>query len=158
KGQTYGGARVLVSGRVTEIVQHPTNTSTIYVASARGGVWKTTDGGLTWTPISDNSESLAIGALAISKSNPQVLYAGTGEGDIYYYRLIANLDSINAAYEGVGILKTTNGGASWVLQGKAGLTGACFYKMAVDPTNENIAFGATNLGLYRTTNGGGAWT
>ncbi|MFL6214566.1 MAG: WD40/YVTN/BNR-like repeat-containing protein, partial [Blastocatellia bacterium] len=89
---------------------------------------------------------------------PQVLYAGTGEGDIYYYRLIANLTSINAAYEGSGILKTTNGGASWVLQGQAQFTGACFYKMAVHATNDAIAYGATNLGLYPTLNGGTTWT
>lgn len=159
RGQTYGGARVLVTGRLTEIVQHPTNAPIIYVGSSRGGVWKTTDGGLTWTPTSDNSESLAIGALDISKSNPQVLYAGTGEGDIYYYRLLYPTSSINAAYEGVGVLKTTNGGTSWVLQNPGmEFTGACFYKMAVHPTNANIAFGATNKGLYRTLNGGVAWT
>jgi photosystem II stability/assembly factor-like uncharacterized protein len=158
KGQTYGGARVLISGRITEIVQHPTNASIIYFGASRGGVWKTKDGGLTWTPMSDNTESLAIGALAISKSNPEVLYAGTGEGDIYYYRLIAPLSSINAAYEGTGVLKSTNAGTSWVLQGKTQFTGACFYKMAAHPTNDNIAFGATNLGLYRTTNGGTTWT
>jgi len=157
-GQTYGSAHVLVSGRVTEIVQHPTNPLIIYIASARGGVWKTIDGGLTWVSTSDNQASLAIGALAISKSNPQVLYAGTGEGDIYYYRLIYPLNSINASYEGAGVLKTTNGGTSWVLQGQSQFTGACFYKIAVNPTNDNIAFGATNRGLFRTTNGGTTWT
>jgi len=156
-GQTYGGARVLVTGRLTEIVQHPTQPNTLYVAASRGGVWKTLDGGLTWNPMSDNAESLAIGALAISKSNPQVLYAGTGEGDIYYYRLLYPLSSINAAYEGIGVLKSTNGGASWTLQGKPQFTGACFYKMAVNPNNENIAFGATNQGLYRTLDGGLNW-
>lgn len=158
-GQTYGSARVLVTGRLTEIVQHPTNALIIYVASARGGVWKTVDGGSTWTPTSDNAESLAIGALDISKSNPQVLYAGTGEGDIYYYRLIYPTSSINAAYEGVGVLKSINGGTNWVLQNPSGqFTGACFYKIAVHPTNQNIVFGATNQGLYRTLNGGTTWT
>jgi photosystem II stability/assembly factor-like uncharacterized protein len=158
-GQTYGGARVLVTGRLTEVVQHPTNASIIYVGAARGGVWRTTDGGLTWTPMSDNAESLAIGALAISKSNPQVLYAGTGEGDIYYYRLLYPTSSINAAYEGVGVLKSTNGGVNWVLQNPGGVfTGACFYKVAVHPTNDQITFGATNNGLFRTTNGGTSWT
>lgn len=157
-GQTYGSARVLVTGRLTEIVQHPTNPLIIYLGSSRGGVWKTLDGGVTWTPMSDNTESLAIGAVAISRSNPQVLYAGTGEGDIYYYRLIYPTSSINAAYEGVGILKSVNGGASWVLQGQAILTGACFYTMAVNPNNDQIAFGASNRGLYRTLNGGTLWT
>ena len=155
---TYGGTRVLVSGRVTEIVQHPTNPLIIYLASARGGVWKTIDGGVTWAPTSDNEASLAIGALAISKSNPQVLYAGTGEGDIYYYRITYPLISVNASYEGVGVLKSNDGGASWILQGHLQFTGSCFYKIAVHPTNHNIAFGATNQGLFRTTNGGGTWT
>jgi hypothetical protein len=84
-GQTYGGTRVIVTGRVTEIVQHPTDASIIYVGTSRGGVWKTEDAGVTWTPKSDNEASLAIGALAVAPSNPHVLYAGTGEGDIYFY-------------------------------------------------------------------------
>src|SRR5262249_46484907 len=77
RGQTYGGARVLVSGRVTEIVVHPTSPATVYLGSARGGVWKTTNGGTTWSPMSDNEVSLAIGALAIAHSHPDTLYAGT---------------------------------------------------------------------------------
>ena len=158
-GQTYGGPRVLVSGRVTEIVQHPTDPLIIYVASSRGGVWKTVDGGVTWTPMSDNTASLAIGALAVSPSSPDTLYAGTGEGDIYYYRLVFPLSSINAAYEGVGVLKSTDGGVTWVLQNTANqFTGACFYKIAVHPTDANIALGATNFGLYRTLDGGTTWT
>jgi photosystem II stability/assembly factor-like uncharacterized protein len=157
KGQTYGGARVIVTGRVTEIVQHPTDPLTLYVATARGGVWKSTDGGITWTPASDHEESLAIGALAIAPSNPQTLYAGTGEGDIYYYRVNFPLSSANASYEGVGILKSTDGGDTWALQGSAEFTGRCFYKMAVHPGNENLAFAASNLGLHRTTNGGANW-
>jgi photosystem II stability/assembly factor-like uncharacterized protein len=157
KGQTYGGARVIVTGRVTEIVQHPTDPLTLYVATARGGIWRSTDGGITWSPQSDHEESLAIGALAIAPSNPQTLYAGTGEGDIYYYRVNFPLSSANASYEGVGILKSTDGGDTWTLQGSAEFTGRCFYKMAVHPSNDNIAFAASNLGLHRTTNGGANW-
>ena len=56
-----GGARIVVTGRVTGIESHPTDPLTIYVATARGGVWKTTTGGTTWTPMSDNAASLAIG-------------------------------------------------------------------------------------------------
>lgn len=156
-GQTYGGARVIVTGRLTEVVQHSTDPLILYVGAARGGVWKSTDGGVTWVPTSDHSESLAIGAVAISNSNPQTLYAGTGEGDIYYYRLLYTLNSVNAAYEGVGILKTTDGGNTWTLQGAAEFTGACFYKLAVHPGDENTAFAASNRGLYRTTDGGATW-
>jgi hypothetical protein len=57
-GQTYGGARVIVTGRVTEVVQHPTDPLTMYVATARGGVWKSTDGGIRWTPMSDHERSI----------------------------------------------------------------------------------------------------
>jgi photosystem II stability/assembly factor-like uncharacterized protein len=160
KGQTYSAARVIVTGRVTDIVPDPTNPMTIYVATARGGIWKTTDGGVTWAPMSDNAISLQIGALDISASSPQTLYAGTGEGNVYYYALNFPLDSINVSYGGSGILKSTTGGTNWTTQGGGvgGLfTGNCFYRVKVHPTNPNTVFAATNIGLYRTTNGGTNW-
>jgi hypothetical protein len=147
-----------VTGRVTELVTHPTDPLTMYVGTARGGVWKSTDGGVTWLPMSDHERSLAIGALALAPSNPQVLYAGTGEGDIYFYRLMYPLSSVNAGYEGSGILRSADGGNTWTLQGDAIFTGACFYRVAVHPSDPNTAFAASNLGLYRTTNGGTTWT
>ena len=156
-GLTYGGASVIFTGRVTEIVQHPTDASIIYVATSRGGVWKTEDAGVTWTPKSDNEASLAIGALALAPSNPQVLYAGTGEGDIFFYTSQFPLSSLNASYNGAGVLKSTNGGDAWALQGSPTFTGACFFRIAVDPSNPDIAYAATNIGLYRTKNGGGTW-
>ena len=68
-----GGSRVNVTGRITGIVVNPTSPSTIYVAAARGGVWKTVDGGVTWSPKSDKEVSLAIGALAMAPSDPNRL-------------------------------------------------------------------------------------
>jgi hypothetical protein len=156
-GQSYGGARVIVTGRATAIVPHPTDPLTIYVGTARGGVWKTTDGGITWTPKSDNEISLAIGTMAISHSSPLTLYAGTGEGNIYYYALNFPLDSVNASYNGSGILKSIDGGNNWTVQGAATFTGSCFYKIAVHPTDPNTVLTVSNLGLYRTTNGGISW-
>lgn len=160
-GQTIGGsARVIVTGRVTDIVPHPTNASIIYVATARGGVWKTTDAGVTWTPMSDNEVSLQIGALAISASSPQTLYAGTGEGNVYYYTTAFTLSSLNVSYGGSGVLKTTDGGASWTAQGSGvgGLfTGKCFFRIKVHPTDPDTVFAATNIGLHRTTDGGTSW-
>ena len=78
-------ARVMVTGRITAICIDPTNPQTIYVGAARGGIWKSTDGGKSWTAKSDNEVSLATGALAMSRSNPQVIYAGTGEGNLERY-------------------------------------------------------------------------
>jgi hypothetical protein len=157
-GQTFGGARVIATGRVSDIAQDPTDAAVLYVATARGGVWKSTDGGTTWIPKSDHEVSLAIGALAVAPSNPQVLYAGTGEGDIYYYSSAIPLSSMNAMHNGAGVLKSTDGGDTWTHQGKPTFTGACFFRIAVDPTNPDFAYGATNIGLYRTTNGGASWT
>ncbi len=156
-GQTYTSARVIVTGRIIEVVVDPCRPDTIYAATARGGVWKTTDGGVRWTPKSDNEQSLALGALAIARSDPQVLYAGTGEGNIYYYTTTSPLSSLNESYEGVGILKTTDGGDSWVLQGSNLFRGACFFRIAVHPTDPRTAFAASNKGLYRSTNAGNDW-
>ena len=156
-GQSVGGvARLIVTGRVTEVVPHPTNADIIYVASARGGIWKTTDGGDTWTAKSDNADSLAIGALAISRSSPDTLYAGTGEGNIYYYVTTFPLASLNESYNGSGALKTTNGGSTWTTQGGGSggvFTGACFYRLKVHPSDPNTVLAATSRGVYRTTDG-----
>jgi photosystem II stability/assembly factor-like uncharacterized protein len=157
-GQALGGARVVVTGRVSGIVQDPTNANNIYVAAARGGIWKTSDGGVTWTPMSDNAASLAIGALAIAPSNALVLYAGTGEGNILFYASNYPLNSLNESYSGSGVLTSSDGGVTWAVQGATVFTGACFYKLAVYPTDANTAFGATSQGLYRTTDAGSHWT
>jgi photosystem II stability/assembly factor-like uncharacterized protein len=148
----------VVTGRVSGIAPDPTNANIIYVAAARGGIWKTMDGGVTWAPMSDNAASLAIGALAIAPSNAQVLYAGTGEGNILYYATNSPLNSLNESYSGSGVLQSSDGGLTWTVQGATLFTGACFYKLAVNPTDANTAFGATSRGLYRTTDGGSHWT
>jgi hypothetical protein len=98
-----GGGSPVVSGRVTALAVDPTNPQVVYLGAAQGGVWKTTDGGSTWTPLTDAQASLAVGSIALDPSNPSILYVGTGEenfsGDSYY---------------GAGILKSTDGGATWI--------------------------------------------
>src|SRR4029077_13726813 len=114
----------------------------------------------TWTPIADNADSLAIGSLAISRSSPDTLYAGTGEGNIYYYVTAFPTSALNESYNGSGVLKTTNGGSTWTTQGGGsggGFTGACFYRLKVHPSDTNNGLAATNRGVYRTTDGGTNW-
>jgi photosystem II stability/assembly factor-like uncharacterized protein len=157
-GQTYGGARVLVSGRITSIVIHPSNPQIIYVGAARGGIWKSTDGGITWHPKSDNEASLAIGALALAPSNPDVIYAGTGEGNLQLYTQVYPHNSSPDSFYGEGVLKSTDGGDTWVpIQGSSIFKGAAFYRTAVDPSNDQTVFAATSNGLFRTTDGGSTW-
>jgi photosystem II stability/assembly factor-like uncharacterized protein len=146
-GQTYSSARVLVTGRVTGIVVDPTNTNVIYMTSAQGGVWKTTDGGLNWVAKSDNEVSLAIGALAMDQSNHLVLYAGTGEGNFS-----------GDSYYGNGILKTTDGGNTWTTLGQATFAGTRFGRIAITPGTPARLFAATGYGLFRSLDAGVTWT
>jgi photosystem II stability/assembly factor-like uncharacterized protein len=85
QGSLSSGARVNVTGRITGIVVDPISPLTIYLAAAGGGVWKTVDGGVTWFATSDNELSLAIGALAMAPSDHNRLYAGTGEGNVFFF-------------------------------------------------------------------------
>jgi len=147
KGQTYGGARVLVTGRVTAIVVDPTDKNVIYLGTAQGGVWKTIDGGKNWIAKTDNEVSLAIGALAMDPGNPLVLYAGTGEGNFS-----------GDSYYGNGVLKTTDGGNTWTALATATFTGTRFGRIAVTPGTPTQVFAATGNGVYRSTNGGTTWT
>ena len=147
KGQTYSDARVMVTGRITAIVVDPINPNTIYVGTAHGGVWKTTDGGLNWVPKSDNEVSLAIGALVMDPGNNQVLYAATGEGNFS-----------GDSYYGNGILKTTDGGNTWTTLGQPTFIGSRFSRFAITPGTPTRLFAATGNGLWRSTNGGVGWT
>lgn len=146
-GQTYGGPRVLVTGRITGIVVDPTAPNTIYCATAQGGVWKSTNGGASWVATSDNEISLAIGALAIDPGNHLILYAGTGEGNFS-----------GDSYYGNGVLKTTNGGASWTALATSTFAGTRFSRIAVTPGTPTRLFAATGSGVFRSTNGGAAWS
>src|SRR5437879_6794879 len=128
-----------VSGRITAIAANPTDANTIYVAPAGGGVWKTTNGGTTWSPLTDIQRTLSMGAVAVARSNPLVVYAGTGEAN--------NSDS----NFGRGILVSSNAGATFTLN--TGLAGVfdtdrmTCSKIVVDSTNANVAYAAmANLG------------
>jgi photosystem II stability/assembly factor-like uncharacterized protein len=156
-GQSMGQARVRVTGRITAIQIDPTNSKTIYVGTARGGVWKSKDGGLTWRPKSDHEESLAIGALAVAPSNPSIVYAGTGEGNVQYNNIAYPFNSIRDSYHGCGVLVSRDFGETWALQGTNEFTSAAFYRIAVHPSDPETAWAATSRGLFRTTDGGTTW-
>jgi photosystem II stability/assembly factor-like uncharacterized protein len=154
-----------LTGRITGIATDPTDPNTIYLAAAGGGVWKTTDGGQMWTPLTDDITAAGVpagvvdfmGAIAVAPSNPQVIYAGTGEAS-------NSLDS----YYGEGLLKSTDGGNTWTLLGNQFFNRRAISKIVVDPNDPNtvyvaVAAYATNglagdTGVWKSTDGGNTWT
>ena len=118
---------IAYSGRITSLAAHPTNSSILFVGTAQGGVWKTVNAGLTWQALTDAQPSLAIGAVAIARSNPNIVYAGTGEAN-------GGCDS----YFGAGILKSTDGGGVWTVVGASSFSGTSISRIIVHPTNPSI--------------------
>jgi hypothetical protein len=145
------------TGRIDGIAADPTNPNIIYVAAAGGGVWKTTDGGTTWTPLTDDQPTTTMGAIAVAQSNPSVIYAGTGEAD-----------NATDSFYGLGILSSSDGGATWNNLGADVFRQKAITKIAIDPTNANTVYAAVsdgsvngalgNDGIWRSTDGGITWT
>ena len=164
--QGYSGYP-LASGRVTGIAADPTNPNVIFLSAAGGGVWKTTDGGLSWNPLTDNQPTLSMGAISVAPSNGNVIYAGTGEANGLSNQQSANV--ANSIFPGMGILVSQDGGATWTLENPGGVfTRTSISKIAVDPTNPAVAYAAVgqpapggldqNTGIWKTTDFGQTWT
>lgn len=142
-----------IGGRVTDIVGDPTDEQTFYVAAASGGIFKTTNGGTTWIPIFDEQPSLSMGAMAMDPSNPEIIYAATGESN-----------TAGFTYFGTGIYKSINAGQSW---SHRGLTETKFIsRVVVDQVNpQKVVVAAMGdqyapgqeRGIYISTNGGTSW-
>ncbi|MCC6317165.1 MAG: sialidase [Gemmatimonadaceae bacterium] len=140
--------------RFTSAVGIPGDHLTYYVGSASGGVWKTTDGGVNWDPMFDREEVQSIGALAIARSDPNVVWAGTGEAHIRSHISV-----------GQGIYKSVDAGRTWTRMGLE-RTGR-IARIVVHPTNPDVvmacalghAYGPQpERGIFRSTDGGASWT
>ena len=152
------------NGQVTAIAVNPNNTKMMYIGTAWGGVWRTRDGGTTWTPIFDHAPSLGIGepgAIAIDPVNTNIIYAGTSNREGSQF-------SGNATQPGAGLFKSTDAGASWVRLGSGYPSGSpsnanIFFNqnidvVIVDPANRQIVYLASNFGFFVSTDGGLNWT
>ncbi len=136
-------------GRTRAVVVHPSDVNTWWAGAVGGGIWKTTDGGNTWSCKTDDLPVLSVTAMDLCKTQPDILYAGTGEG---FY----NGDAII----GDGVFKSTDGGETWSqLSSTASNTNFRYVnRLIVDPDNPNTLLVATNTGVYRSTDGGTSWT
>lgn len=139
---TNGGA-----GRINCIAFHPTNTNVVLVGAPSGGLWKSTDGGSTWSSSTDTLATLGVSAIAFDPSNPQVIYIGTGDRDA------------RDTY-GVGILKSTDGGTTWTTTGLNWTTNQnrVVSAILIFPGTPSTLLAATSNGIWRSTDGGQTWS
>ena len=126
------------SGRATAIAIDPTVPTTVYLGTADGGVWKSTDAGGHWLELTDTQPSLAVGSLTLDPSDPQTIYVGTGE---------ANFSG--DSYFGAGVLKSIDGGATWITL--AGLPSDHVAAVAISPVNRNLLLVCGDSGVWRGT-------
>ena len=144
------------AGRCVAVAPHPSIPGTLLVGSAGGGVWKTVDDGASWYPLTDDLPDLSVGAVAYAPSDPEVVYAGTGEG------LLATTPGAGLAggdfIPGIGLLRSDDGGAGWVLlDGSVDVLGISIYAISVHPQRPDEVLVASTNGLYGSTDGGATW-
>jgi len=133
-------------GRVNVVCVTPSNPNTIYFGAPAGGIWKSINSGVSWTPLTDYLPQIGVSGIAVDYNNSNIIYISTGDKDAS--------DS-----QSIGVLKSIDGGITW---STTGLTFNNAYKGAgdllINPTNSQILWCATSTGLYRTLNGGSSWT
>lgn len=143
----------VTSGRVTDFAVNPEDPSEYYVASASGGVWKTTNNGTSWEPVFDKEGAFSIGCLAMDPNNHFVIWVGTGENN-----------SQRSVSYGDGVYRSDDGGKTWKDMGLK--SSEHIGKIVIDPKNSNIVYVAAqgplwkpggDRGLYKTTDGGKNW-
>jgi len=142
-----------VGGRCTDVEVPKGSRLTMYVGTATGGVWKTDNAGISWTPLTDELPTLSTGDLAISESNPNIVWIGTGEANHF-----------RASIAGIGIYKSTDAGKTWTHMGLAATQ--TIGRILVHPTNPDIVYVAAtghewtdnpDRGVFKTTDGGKTW-
>ncbi|MBK8647801.1 MAG: glycosyl hydrolase, partial [Gemmatimonadetes bacterium] len=144
----------LMGGRIADVAVHPRDRHTWYVAAGSGGVWKTTNAGVTFTPIFDAQPSYSIGAVAIDPAHPEIVWVGTGE----------NVSGRHVGW-GDGVYKSRDAGHTWQRMGLP--QSQHIGKILIDPRDGNTVLVAAegplwsaggDRGAYRTTDGGATWT
>lgn len=143
----------VTSGRVVGFAVHPKARHQFFAAAASGGVWKTINGGISWTPVFDNEGSYSIGVVVLDPKNPNVVWVGTGENN-----------SQRSVGYGDGVYRSDDGGRSWKNMGLK--SSEHIGKILIDPRNSDIVYVAAqgplwgpggDRGLFRTTDGGKTW-
>jgi photosystem II stability/assembly factor-like uncharacterized protein len=142
-----------MGGRIADFAVVEKDPATMFVAVATGGVLRSTNNGTTWEGVFDKQAVASTGSVAVSQSNPKLVWVGTGEGN-----------SRNSSSWGDGIYKSTDGGDAWTNMGLAGF--GDIPKIAIDPKNDDVVYAAVlghlwgtnkDRGIYKTADGGKTW-
>ncbi|MEN8123620.1 MAG: T9SS type A sorting domain-containing protein [Bacteroidota bacterium] len=132
-------------GRINTFIVDPNNPNTFYVGAPSGGIWKSTDAGINWVPLSDHIPQIGVSGIAIDPNNSNIIYIVTGD------------DDARDTYS-VGVMKSTDGGNTW---NKTGLTfntvNASANEIFIHPNDSNILWVATNEGFYKSIDAGANW-
>ena len=143
----------VTGGRIHDIQMDPTNSAILYVASASGGLWKSTNKGVTWKNIFEGQNDNTFGAIAIFEKDPKILWAGTGEQN-----------NRQSSSWGGGVYRSTNGGATWSYLGLHDTR--AIGRVVLDPNDANVAYvaavgnlwaGNPERGVFKTTDAGRTW-
>ena len=143
-----------IGGRISCFKIHPTNTNIMFAGCPGGGLFKTTNGGGTWTPVFDAQPFLSISCITFDPTNPSIIYVGTGDPDIPFTTFIGN-----------GVYKSTDGGTSWTNIGLNQM--GIITQILINPLNTSMIYVSAmgtpmvrdlNRGIYKTINGGSSWS
>ncbi|MCE3259826.1 MAG: glycosyl hydrolase repeat-containing protein, partial [Bacteroidetes bacterium] len=148
-------------GRINCVAFHPTNSSTFFVGVAQGGLWKTINGGTSYTCLTDNLPITRISDISIDPVNPNVMYISVCDFEYVGFGLYLNGRKRHTHY-GLGVYKTTDGGVTWNATGLSfQLTNgdaSLIRKIVIDPSNTSQLLACGVSGMYRSVNGGTTWT
>jgi photosystem II stability/assembly factor-like uncharacterized protein len=136
-----------VGGRTRALLIHPTTPNVMYAAGVAGGVWKTTNAGARWEPLTDLMANIAVACLAFDPNNPNTIYAGTGEG---FFN--------GNAVRGAGIFRTVDGGTNWSPITATGTSDFHYVNdIVISKANSQRIYAGTRTGIWRSLDGGGTW-
>ncbi|MBK6522400.1 MAG: T9SS type A sorting domain-containing protein [Sphingobacteriaceae bacterium] len=150
----FGSASNTGAGRLQCVRFHPAGTNTVFVGAASGGLWKSTNGGTSWTTSTDDIASLGVSDVVVNPSNNNIIYISTGD-----------FDGAPSGYSGgdsksVGVLKSTDAGVTWNATGLNWTTSQDRFisKLLMNPSNNNELFAFTSVGIYRTQDAAATWS